>query len=202
MKAGFKTTEFWMTIVSQILAILTLLGFVSAQDAQSLETALGQCVAAVFLFAVNAWVVVQYAKGRVALKRSQAGSPKLVWLLAIVVLGCLGGARLEAGPLLPWRAQIEQRLQDQQRLIAQWIGQQPRPQPPIFQLPIPGDPKQTLPIGGDPKQPLPVPGDPRQTLPTPGDPKQTPPPGGDPRQVMPPAQTYTLRLHAIARPID
>src|SRR5262249_6244217 len=65
MKAGWKTTEFWMALIAQVLALLTVLGFVTSDQAKTLENALGQCIAAVFLFAANAYVVAQYIKGRV-----------------------------------------------------------------------------------------------------------------------------------------
>lgn len=215
MKAGIKTTEFWTTIISQGLAILTLVGFLSSQDAQLLETALGQCVAAAFLFAVNAYVVVQYIKGRVTLKQGEGKNGKRAAALLLALGMFLFAGPVQAAPLLPWRSQIDQRLQEHHRLIVQLIGQQQRPAPPaplivpgpIYQLPIPGEPKQVLPIPGDPKQQLPIGGEPKQVLPPQGDPKQILPGPGDPKQIMPPAtqhgpQAYTLRLHALGRPVE
>jgi hypothetical protein len=196
-------------LINQALAILMVLGLISAQDAQLLENALAQCVAGVFLITVNAYVVVQYIKGRVALKQGEARPTTTALLVGALIL--LVSAPAEAAPLLPWRAQVEQRLQEQHRLIEQLIGQQSRPLSPgpgpIYQLPIPGEPKQLLPTPGDPKQQVPIGGEPRQTLPPGGDPKQPLPLPGEPRQIMPPAangvpQSYTFGRRALARPID
>jgi hypothetical protein len=126
--------------------------------------------------------------------------------------------------VLPWRRQIEQRLQNLER------GQRQPPapsapqaqppiiivQPPLQQFPIGGQPKQDFPIGGAPKQELPPSGTPKQDLPPGGAPKQELPPGGTPRQdlpvqppPMPPAarapQTYSYRpviIRALSRPLS
>ena len=67
-KPGWKTSEFWTTLISQALALLTLTGLVTSRDADTLYGALSQCVAAVFLLLANGWVVVRYIQARVAVK--------------------------------------------------------------------------------------------------------------------------------------
>ena len=71
MKPGYMTTEFWSSIVSQALALLMIVGVISASDAQTLGDSLGKCIAAVFVFATNAYVVAQYIKGRVTMKTTE-----------------------------------------------------------------------------------------------------------------------------------
>ncbi len=129
------------------------------------------------------------------------------YVIALVVCGAgfPPAADTETRPtaLLPWRAQIEQRLRDQHELIVSLLQRsQPAPAAPSppQTLPIPGEPRQVLPIPGEPRQPLPIPGEPKQILPVPGAPKQVLPPSGPPRQDLPIGpQSYTVR--AIGRPI-
>jgi hypothetical protein len=223
-KPGWKTTEWWTTTISQVLALLTVFGVLAPTDAHTLEEALAKIVAATFLLATNAWIVVQYIKGRVALKSlpgaGRSGGPILPALLAFLFLAGSASAQQPAY-LLPWRAQVERRLQqlekqaqpaapqadpEMKELLRQLREQlQSRQALPIAgtpkqELPIAGTPKQDLPIQGAPKQDLPVPGTPRQELPTPGTPKQQLPGEGKPMQTLPgeakpkPAgyQRYTL----------
>ena len=214
MKAGMWTTEFWLTLISQVLGLLAVLGIIQASEIGTLEDALGKCVTAVFLFLTNAWIVVNYIKGRVMLKnngdegktKSQGLFPPLVGLLVLVLLlpgvapaaekTCFGG---------DWRRSIEQRLIEHQQLIISLLqGKQSQPAlPPVIvlppalqQLPIEKSPRQELPIAGEPKQWLPIPGEPRQVLPVPGSPRQELPIPGEPRQELPipgrPPVSYTV----------
>lgn len=61
MKPGWKTTEFWMTAVAQLLPFLVLLGVVPAADVQSLTASIASvvsgCLAGVSLIA---YVVQRY----------------------------------------------------------------------------------------------------------------------------------------------
>jgi hypothetical protein len=67
-RAGLRTTEFWSTLVTQAIAVLTLLGIVNSSDANPLRDALTQCVTAGGIFLANAWVVVRYIQSRTHLK--------------------------------------------------------------------------------------------------------------------------------------
>jgi hypothetical protein len=214
-KPGWKTTEWWTTSISQLLALLTVFGVLTPTDAHSLEEALAKIVAAAFLLATNAWIVVHYIRGRVALKMGEraTGTPRAL-LPALLVLLMFTSTSPAQQPtcLLPWRAQVERRLDQLERqtrpapqapsdpemkdllrqMIAQiaQIAQQPRQTLPIAgapkqELPIAGTPRQDLPITGAPKQDLPIPGTPRQELPTPGTPKQELPGPGKPMQTLP-----------------
>lgn len=68
MKPGYKTTEFWIAIISQALTVLVLLGVVTIGDAATLSDALGKIVGAVFALIASAAVVIAYIRGRVELK--------------------------------------------------------------------------------------------------------------------------------------
>jgi hypothetical protein len=214
-KPGWKTTEWWTTSISQLLALFTVFGVLTPTDAHSLEEALAKIVAATFLLATNAWIVVQYLKGRVALKMGErAPSPprSLLPVVLIFLMFTSSASAQQPTCLLPWRAGVERRLDQLERqtrptpqapgdpemkdLLRQLMAQLQSRQA----LPIAGTPRQDLPIAGAPKQDLPIPGAPRQELPTPGTPKQDLPGEGKPLQTLPgeakpkPAgyQRYTL----------
>jgi hypothetical protein len=118
------------------------------------------------------------------------GWPGVLPLVAAALLLAPAPARAQ----LPWRRQMEQRLQQmQQQLNALQQHAAPAPQPPQIivvpqpyqTLPISGEPRQQLPIAGDPKQQLPIRGAPRQQLPVPGGPRQQLPVPGSPWQQLP-----------------
>jgi len=229
MKPGWKTTEFWTTMFAQILALLVFVGVLTPSESQTLGEALGKTVAAVFTLFINGGLVIHYVHTRAALKmpgrRESApanGTTLPLWIAALLLLFVSSPhARLRAcgieaaqnvpvqrAALLPWRAKIEQQLQDLQRRQGQPAPAPIILQPPLQQLPVPGDPRQMLPVPGEPRQQLPVPGEPRQPLPLPGPPLQPVPIYGNPLQplpVMPPAdggpQSYTI-FRALACPIQ
>ena len=68
LKPGWKTTEFWSTIIAQVFAVLALLGLVNGKEAATLQESANQVVAALVLFLTNAGVVVYYVKTRFHLK--------------------------------------------------------------------------------------------------------------------------------------
>lgn len=69
-KPGWQTSEFWVTLASQLLTVATLLGFVSMIDAQRLQGAIAAGVAGAFAFIANAAVVWSYIRGRVESKNT------------------------------------------------------------------------------------------------------------------------------------
>lgn len=214
MKPGWKTTEFWIAGITQVLGFLTVLGVITSKDRENLQDALVNMVGAVAALIVNGAVVNQYIRSRLTLKTSsnpQGSGPTenhASPTVTIVLLACLGALAIpgeaKAQSVLPWRNQMEQRLRDQNQLIQSLIANQ-RQTPPIIvhpqpqvPLPIQGDPKQQLPISGEPKQQLPPGGEPKQQLPILGPPKQelpsAPPIGQSP-------MAYSIRAHALSRPI-
>lgn len=206
-KPGWKTTEWWTTTASQLLALLTVFGVLTPQDAQTLEEAVTKIIAAAFLLGANAWVVVHYVKGRVALKalhldaQADAARPPgpTLPLLLFIVLFAAGPARAEPPQVttcLPWRAYVERRLDQLSRppqqpagdpelkeLLRQLLALLQRQQAQPIGLLAP--PQQALPIAGTPRQELPIAGAPKQELPIAGPPKQELPVPGAPRQDLP-----------------
>src|SRR5262249_43827694 len=65
LKPGYQTTEFWSTLVGQVLGMLTVLGIVHASDAG----ALGQALSAGIIAFTNLIVVWKYIAGRTDLKK-------------------------------------------------------------------------------------------------------------------------------------
>ena len=68
-RTGFFTTEFWITLITQALAILALSGVITSPDATMLTDAMSKCIAAGGVFLANAWVVVRYIQSRTHLKQ-------------------------------------------------------------------------------------------------------------------------------------
>jgi len=72
MKAGWKTTEFWLTVVSSAMMVLVALGIVNMGDAAHLEDAAAKAAAAAFVFIANIAVIVKYIQGRLNLKEAES----------------------------------------------------------------------------------------------------------------------------------
>lgn len=68
MTPGYKTTEHWQAVATQVLTALTIFGVISMDDAASLGKAAAASVAALGMLAVNGTVLVQYIRSRTTLK--------------------------------------------------------------------------------------------------------------------------------------
>jgi hypothetical protein len=68
MKPGIYTSEFYHSLIAQVLTLLALLGVESSNDTKTLEEALGKCVTGIFALIVNGVIVYQYVRGRLVLK--------------------------------------------------------------------------------------------------------------------------------------
>lgn len=68
MKSGIWTTEFWLTLISTVVAFLVAIGVIATGDATVLSDALRQIVVAIFTLGGAAWVVINYIQSRTALK--------------------------------------------------------------------------------------------------------------------------------------
>lgn len=75
IKPGWQTSEWWLAVGHQLLAVLVLLGIVPAADATGLDVAIAHGISAVFALAASAWVVVSYIKSRENLKTLEPTSP-------------------------------------------------------------------------------------------------------------------------------
>lgn len=49
VKPGYKTTEFWVTVVCQLIGILSLAGIITPEQSTDLSAAIQQIVAAVVM---------------------------------------------------------------------------------------------------------------------------------------------------------
>lgn len=207
MRPGYKTTEFWLSVIAQALGFAVLLGFVTFNDSKTLEESLGKAVAAIFTVVASMRSVVEYIKSRTEVKttdpapegdddpgESSAGGGSILpfraaslhpfWIALLGSLAFWAMASPAQAQLLPWRQQMNERIRFQEKLISD-LASRPAPAPIIQLLPIQGSPKQELPIQGEPKQLLPIPGEPKQQPPIQGPPLQPLPPGGLPKQELP-----------------
>ncbi len=75
-RIGLFTTEFWITVLTQVLAMLALTGVITTADNALLNDALAKCVTSGGVFLANAWVVVRYIQSRTRLKQFDAPSMK------------------------------------------------------------------------------------------------------------------------------
>jgi hypothetical protein len=88
-QVGWLTPEHLQTVLKQVLCLLVTLGVLQTSDAANLNSQLAACITTAFVFAVNAWQVVTFLRGQVALKQGQApgkSSPPLPLLLLAVPL--------------------------------------------------------------------------------------------------------------------
>src|SRR5437899_695354 len=184
MKPGWKTTEFWLTLLTALPGVAVTAGFVPSADKTMLDSAASK-IAAGLLAAV---AVAKYIHGRALVK----SATPLVLLAALFLSqgSALAQSAYQPNYLLPWRGQMERRLQqlEQQRqpvappsdqalrdLVQQLLAQnqqlqnllqQRQPQAaPLQQIPLGGPPRQEIPLGGAPKQDLPLGSSPRQDIP-------------------------------------
>jgi hypothetical protein len=149
------------------------------------------------LFSAGALLLVVWLGGSSAMALEPAHAVEKCACPCGPACGCAGCecVTIQQAALLPWRSQIEQRLQKLENQSQSAPAPQAQPPiaihqyhyyPPRQDLPIAGTPRQDLPIPGAPKQDLPMPGAPRQDVPIPGAPRQLMPPIGAPKQDLPP----------------
>ena len=72
MKPGWKTSEFYVTIITALSSIAVAFGVLSQAEATELAAAVGQVVAAVIGLVGAVLPVVAYVKGRSAVKEATA----------------------------------------------------------------------------------------------------------------------------------
>lgn len=72
IKPGWQTTEFWMTIVSSIVGMLTLFGVVAKEEADSIVVLVQSLVTASIGLALAVAPIVAYIKSRAEIKRAHA----------------------------------------------------------------------------------------------------------------------------------
>lgn len=68
MKSGYKTTEFWLTLLAQVFGGVVLFGVLSGVEADSIVEAVGLLVKAVTGLFVALAPLIAYIKNRAAVK--------------------------------------------------------------------------------------------------------------------------------------
>ena len=68
MKSGIFTTEFWLSISSQVLTLLVIVGMITATDKSTLEGAVSAAVGAIGVLVSNALIIWKYIAGCVEQK--------------------------------------------------------------------------------------------------------------------------------------
>jgi hypothetical protein len=213
LKPGWQTTEFWITLAGQILALCVALRFVPAADAEQLQGSLSTAITAIFAFVTSAATIAHYVSSRAHLKErhlDQAapkppepdGPPKLFSALAAAVfltLLALPGPGMAAEPRQPTclfgcqrqrqtdpqMTQLLQQIIRQNEQIIALLQQQPVPPAAPQYIILGPQPLQTIPLGGLPRQDIPLGGPPRQDIPLGGPPRQDIPLGPPPAQNIP-----------------
>jgi hypothetical protein len=157
-KPGYQTTEWWTTLISQILALLVVLHVLSARDARSLQDSITTIIGAAFLLLSNAWIVVRYIQGRVHLKtllippvdkerKPEDNGPSapciptgfnMFWPIAVayaLVPWFLGSPAMAQSPnmkrtaILPWRQQMLNNHQNHENRLQKLETQPQQPAP-------------------------------------------------------------------------
>ena len=68
MKAGYTTTEFWLTLIGQAVSLLVMTGVIPSGDVDGINSAASKIVAGAFA----AWTLGHYIKGRSQVKHGAA----------------------------------------------------------------------------------------------------------------------------------
>ncbi len=69
-RPGWQTSEFWIALASQVIALLMIAGWISPADKQTLEQNVAAAIAAVFTIVGSVTVVVRYIDARSNLKHA------------------------------------------------------------------------------------------------------------------------------------
>lgn len=67
-KPGIKTTEFWLSLIAQIVPVFVILGVLNAEEATTLVDSITRAAAAIGSLVAAAWPVVEYIKSRAKIK--------------------------------------------------------------------------------------------------------------------------------------
>jgi hypothetical protein len=211
MKPGWKSTEFWITLTGQVIALCVILRLVNPAEQQQLQETAGVAVTAVFTLIASAGTILHYVSSRTNLKHreldqasrnsdSPGGSGKFMALPAVLFAlllipapataqvkepTCLFGCRCQQQRSDPATLALLQQISNQQQQILTLLQQAHPVQPPPQYIVLGGPPQQQIPLGGPPHQEIPLGGAPRQELPLGGPPHQQLPLGPAPRQEIP-----------------
>lgn len=132
MKAGWKTSEFWLALVGPTLTALVLFGLISTETHKTLEAALGEIIVGIVGAASSAFVAIRYIAARESLKlaakneahelaeqeKYKASANGVLPLFLLALVGALSVASplpaqsppapvVKYSALLPWRRMVE-----------------------------------------------------------------------------------------------
>lgn len=68
-KPGYKTTEFWISVVNALLMIAVGFGVINAEQQDELSGAIGQAIVAGFALVAAIVPVIEYIRSRTAVKQ-------------------------------------------------------------------------------------------------------------------------------------
>ena len=71
MKEGYKTTEFWMTLAANAVAILVLFGVFTPEESGQVQDGLSNAIEAVAALVVSLGTVWKYIESRTAVKTAK-----------------------------------------------------------------------------------------------------------------------------------
>lgn len=71
MKPGYQTSEWWLTVVVNLVMFLVLFGFVSAVDKDNVISMLSDLVKSAFALIVSATSVWKYIHARMEAKKAE-----------------------------------------------------------------------------------------------------------------------------------
>src|SRR5438552_6041683 len=100
MKPGWKTTEFWLTLLTALPSIAVTVGLIPSSDKTMLDSAASK-IAAGLLAAIT---VAKYVQGRAFVKGAPL-APLIVASILSFASPVAAGQPAEACCWLPWRAQ-------------------------------------------------------------------------------------------------
>ncbi len=187
MKPGWKTSEFWITMVAGIPALLVSLGVIPSSDQGMLDSAVSKVMAGL----IAASAIWKYVHSRALVKRDS-----LLPIVVIVLLGLAPSAQAEP-PVVektcwffnqqpktdPVLLQTLQQLANQQQQLLTLLQQRLTPSTP--QIIVLGAPYQQIPLGQAPLQQIPLGPAPQQQIPLGPPPLQQVPLGPPPQQQIP-----------------
>ena len=76
MKPGWKTTEFWLAVTTQVIGLLVVTGIMNPTSAHTVGDAVSNSISSAASIIANAVIVFGYVKSRNELKRSELGVSK------------------------------------------------------------------------------------------------------------------------------
>lgn len=72
MKAGYATSEFWLSIAAQAIALLVLVGIIAPSDQSTVQGSVSDLIKSVFALIVSATNVWKYIQSRIEAKNAAA----------------------------------------------------------------------------------------------------------------------------------